>query len=186
MKKKESGKPWYKKWWAITIFIIVGIIILSSLFGNENSSSDNSSSNSNTNSGTSKNEIATYGLNEPIVIGEFEYVFTRVDEKDFVGSSYFGEEASGTYLIFYLEITNLGDEADYINDEIYFIDEEGREFSQDDDAMWYLDDYLIWEELNPTMTQKAQIIFDIPEDYSGKLCIKKSLYSNSCGAYISW
>lgn len=33
-----NAKPWYKKWWAITLFILFGIIILASLGDNPNNS----------------------------------------------------------------------------------------------------------------------------------------------------
>ena len=35
-----SDKPWYKRWWAITLFIIFGLSILGSLIGGNDSSSN--------------------------------------------------------------------------------------------------------------------------------------------------
>ena len=35
-------KPWYKKWWAITLFIFFGIIVISSLGDNSNDTNTNS------------------------------------------------------------------------------------------------------------------------------------------------
>ena len=44
MDKTKTKKVWYKRWWAITLFIIVGIGILGNLFG-ENETSSSSGSN---------------------------------------------------------------------------------------------------------------------------------------------
>ena len=89
-------------------------------------------------------------------------------------------------LIIDVEVENTGNEADYINNEIYIIDNQGREFEQDDDAWIYLDDNFIFEELNPGLTKKGQIIFDVPKDIEGKIGIKKSMWSSDFSVYVSW
>src|SRR3990167_7680614 len=45
MDKIKTKKVWYKRWWAITLFIIIGIGILGNLFGESDTSSSSSSSN---------------------------------------------------------------------------------------------------------------------------------------------
>ena len=45
MAKKKLEKPWYKRWWAIVLFVFVGLIILGSLFGSDNATSNNNYSN---------------------------------------------------------------------------------------------------------------------------------------------
>lgn len=37
MTVEKNSKPWYKKWWAITLFIFFGLIIIGSLANNDNS-----------------------------------------------------------------------------------------------------------------------------------------------------
>ena len=41
MADSKPKKAWYKRWWAIVLFIFVGLIILGSLFGNDSSTSNN-------------------------------------------------------------------------------------------------------------------------------------------------
>jgi hypothetical protein len=42
----KQKKSWYKSWWAITLFIIIGLIILGGIFGgNKNNSSQSSLNN---------------------------------------------------------------------------------------------------------------------------------------------
>ncbi len=51
MADEKQKKPWYKKWWAITLFIIIGLAIIGNLFGGNNSSVPSSNSDIKTSSG---------------------------------------------------------------------------------------------------------------------------------------
>ena len=42
MAKTKIEKPWYKRWWAIILFILVGLMIIGALFGEDTSPSDKS------------------------------------------------------------------------------------------------------------------------------------------------
>lgn len=42
--RKEIKKSWYKKWWAIILYIFIGLVILSIIFGEDNSSQGKDSS----------------------------------------------------------------------------------------------------------------------------------------------
>lgn len=41
MAETKAKKSWYTRWWAIVLFVFIGLIILGSLFGGNNSTSDN-------------------------------------------------------------------------------------------------------------------------------------------------
>ena len=41
MAKDKIKKSWYKRWWAILLFIIIGFAIIGNLFGNDSSNSSN-------------------------------------------------------------------------------------------------------------------------------------------------
>ena len=127
-----------------------------------------------------------YSLNEEVTVGNFVYTFSDVKKRYSIGDEYFGDEADGVFLIFNVEVKNIGNEADYINDEIYIIDSQGREFAQDDDAWINLENNFIFTELNPGLTKKGQIIFDVPEDIEGKIGIKENMWSSDYAVFISW
>jgi hypothetical protein len=176
--KKES---WFEKHKILgTILIIAGTIIVmgiivGSFFPDENSK-------------TTKEPVQQkiYNLNEEVIVGDFVYKFSNFKERHSIGDEYFGDDANGIFLIFDIEVENKGNQADYINNEIYILDDQGREFAQDDDAWIYLEDNFIFEELNPGLKKKGQIIFDIPENIEGKLAIKKNIWSSDYVAFISW
>ncbi|MCK5149801.1 hypothetical protein KAJ87_02655 [Candidatus Pacearchaeota archaeon] len=56
MVKTKAEKPWYKRWWAIILFIFVGLIILGGLFGDNNSTSNNNPSSNNQESNSQVND----------------------------------------------------------------------------------------------------------------------------------
>jgi len=131
-------------------------------------------------------QINSYSFGEGILIGEFKYTFTNVRVTPYVGGSYVGKSADGEYLIFDLTVENVGNEAKYINDEIFIIDNLNREFDQDSSSWAYLENNIILKKLNPGLIKEAQIIFDVPEGTVGKLCLKKSAISSNCAAYVEW
>jgi|SRR3989344_3204269 len=65
-------KAWYKKWWAISLFIIAGLIILGSLFGGNSPSSD-----LNIETGeqivAKTEEVKTYSIGQSIQAGDFKW-----------------------------------------------------------------------------------------------------------------
>jgi len=47
MANVKQKKSWYKRWWAITLFIFIGLVIVGNLFGEDNSSNTSSSGSTN-------------------------------------------------------------------------------------------------------------------------------------------
>jgi len=177
--KYEKEEGWISKHPYYTIGIFFGVLIIISIISNI--SSDNSQEEVESSATT----IQTYSLGNKIVVENFAYTFTNVQGTSIIGSEYFNDQADGIFWIIDVEVENIGNEAEYINNEIYIIDNQGREFEQDDDAWVYLDNNLVFEELNPGLTKKGQIIFDIPEGTTGKIGIKKSMWSSDFSAYVS-
>ena len=177
--------------------IIVLVLLMFSGMALPNTSSDNSNSgtlaptdNSGAQTIPSTETTTPYSLGQTFTFGEFNYKYTNMQTKSYVGEYLYGtlmgDEPNGIYLIFDVEIENIGNEANYINDAIYIIDSQGREYEQDDSAWIYLDDNIVFDELNPGLTKKGQIIFDVPQNLDGKLCMKKSSWSSDCSVYISY
>jgi hypothetical protein len=57
---EKTQKPWYKKWWAITLFIFFGLIVIGSLADNDNATNQTSTPT------PQKQEEQTEVKNEPI------------------------------------------------------------------------------------------------------------------------
>lgn len=183
----KNKKPWYGRWYAIVLYVFIGIIVLSAIFGTSNQGQTEDTS---TNSIPKENGIPTYSLNQEFEYGDFAYTIHGVETKSQVGDSVFGtEKADGVFLIVDLTIENIGKEPEYFQDNVYITDSEGREFEEDSDAkIYYGYDNLFsgLDKLQPNLPKRAKLIFDVPTDLEGKIGIKKSMWSSDFGVYVSW
>lgn len=183
----KNKKQWYGRWWAIVLYIFVGIIILSAIFGTNNSNQE-----ANTTGGSSipKEQVkTTFGLNERVVSGDFAYTLHKVETKSQVSNVLGTKKADGVYLILDLTIENVGKTPEYLFDYVVIVDEQGRIFEEDIDAkMYYGYDKLFSsiDKLNPGIPKRGEMIFQVPTDISGKVGLKKSQWTDNIDKYISW
>jgi len=106
-------KSWYKRWWAITLFAIIGLVILANLFGGNNTS--NSSSSDNGGIKATPEEAKTYSIGDSIQAGDFTWKITKSSTATEIGEdlmgTFFGEKADGIFIILDVEVTNTGKSA---------------------------------------------------------------------------
>ena len=161
-------KSWYKRWWAITLFAIIGLVILANLFGGNNTS--NSSSSDNGGIKATPEEAKTYSIGDSIQAGDFTWKITKSSTATEIGEdlmgTFFGEKADGIFIILDVEVTNTGKSAQYLMDSyLKLVDDQGREFSPDSAAAIYIKptgSALMFEQVNPGITKKGKIVFDVP------------------------
>ena len=82
-----------------------------------------------------------------------------------------------------MEVENIGNSAEYLTDSyIKLIDTQGREFSPNTIAAIYLKpdgSALAFEQVNPGITKKGKIVYDVPENVkSFNVKITSSLFSS--------
>lgn len=164
----KEKKPWHQRWWAITLFIIIGLSIVGNLFGNDNSNNQN---NTNTQNVPVVQETKIYSVGDELKAGDFNWKITGFSKTEIIGEYLYdnllGEKADGIFLIIDVEITNNGNSAKYLSDSfIKLIDEQNREFSATSSAAIYLKPQgsaLIFEQINPGITKKGKVVFDVPK-----------------------
>ena len=78
----------------------------------------------------------------------------------------FGVEAQGQYCLVSVQVENIGEEAQsFFGSNQYLYDEEGRQFSADDEAAIYLENsQSLYEEINPGNSVQGTVVFDIPKN----------------------
>lgn len=174
MAGEKVKKAWYKRWWAIALFIIIGLVILGNLFGGNNTSSSSSNSNIQTDSQqqiTAKiEETKTYSIGDSVQAGDFKWKITKsstaAEIGENIGSTFLGEKADGVFIILYVEVENTGKSAEYLMDSyLKLVDDQGREFSPNSAAVIYLKPQgsaLMFEQVNPGIIKKGKIVFDVP------------------------
>ena len=178
MKEKNKKKVWYKRWWAVTCFIIIGLVILGNVFSGNDSSPAPSNSNEQINSqeqitakaGAKTEEVKTYAIGDSIQAGDFKWKIIKSSTATEIGEdilgTFFGEKADGIFIILDVEIENTGKSAEYLMDSfLKLVDEQGREFSPNSAAAIYLKPQcsaLMFEQVNPGIVKKGKIVFDVP------------------------
>jgi len=171
MAEHKIKKEWYKRWWAIVLYVFVGLIILGSIFGGNNPS--NSSQGTNQNSGTDITQQPAqtiYSIGDSIKAGDFTWKITKVSTASQIGEdvygTFFGEKADGVFVILDVEVSNTGNSAKYLMDSyLKLIDDQNREFSPNSAVAIYLKpegSALMFEQVNPGITKKGKIVFDVP------------------------
>lgn len=163
-------KPWYKRWWAITLFVIIGLGILVNLFGGSDKPQTQVQTQSEPKIEAKQPEVKSYSVGDEIQAGDFKWKingFTSATEiGQEVAGTFFGEKADGIFLIIDVEVENTGNSANYLTDNfVKLIDEQGREFSPNSAAAIYLKPQgsaLIFEQINPGIKKKGKIVYDMP------------------------
>jgi hypothetical protein len=192
MAEVKAKKSWYKRWWAITLFIIIGLAILGNLFGGNDTSPTPSNSNVQTNSQqqitTKTEEVKTYSVGDSIQAGDFTWKITKSSTATEIGEdmmgTFFGEKADGIFIILDVEVENTGKTAKYLMDSyLKLVDEQGREFSPNSAAAIYLKPQgsaLMFEQVNPGIIKKGKIVFDVPAGLKvANIRISSNLVSSS-------
>lgn len=172
MVEHKIKKAWYARWWAIVLYVFIGLIILGAIFGGNNPSS--SSQNGNQNAGTDITQQpaqTTYSIGDSIKAGDFTWKITKVSTASQIGEdvygTFFGEKADGVFVILDVEVSNTGNSAKYLMDSfVKLVDEQDREFSPSTSAAIYLKpegSALMFEQINPGITKKGKIVYDVPQ-----------------------
>lgn len=186
-----TQKSWYTRWWAIILFIFIGLIILGGLLGDDSSNIETQTTITNTdNSGASqvREQTKTYSLGDTIQAGDFKWKITKVSTTGEIGQSlagsFFGEKADGIFVILDVEVENTGNSAEYLTDSyIKLVDAQERVFSPNSLAAIYLKpegSALVFEQVNPGLTKKGRIVYDVPENVkSFNVKITSSFFSSN-------
>ncbi|WP_369373022.1 DUF4352 domain-containing protein [Promicromonospora sp. Populi] len=107
------------------------------------------------------------GLGDPVRDGKFEFTVTKIEaDVAQIGDEYLGKKAQGQFLLVHLKVENIGDEAQtFFGDNLTAFDADGREFSADTEAAFYLDESNSFiNEINPGNATDGIVVFDVPKD----------------------
>ncbi len=158
----------------IALYIFLGVVVLAGIFGSGNKDTSKGIQQA---GGITQPELTEtnvpekeYLLGDEIQAGDFKWKITNPTTTPEIGEyafdSLIGKEANGIFLILDIEVENIGKKPKYLTDSyIRLIDEQNREFAPDTVAAIYLKPQgsaLIFDQLNPGVTKKGKIVFDVP------------------------
>lgn len=104
-------------------------------------------------------------MGESVTVGDVTYVVTDVEYGvSQLGDEYVNTTPQGQFVVVSLDLTNNGTEALSFSDEMVVLLDGEIEYSASADAWAYLEESVLYEEVNPGNTLSAQVAFDVPAD----------------------
>lgn len=138
------------------------------------------SSSSSTPKSTETTTQTTYSKGDKVIVGDIAYTLNSAGTVTSVGNSYFSEEADGIFIIVDITIENIGDKSiDISSNYINVVDSQGRTFESDAAANMYLEDNLIFKQLQPGLPTSGKVVFDVPVGESFMLEVTDSLWGSN-------
>ena len=113
-----------------------------------------------------------YNFGDEVIAGDFKWNISNPTKASQIGESFsgilMGVKANGEFLIFDVEVENIGNSAQLLSDSfVKLVDDKNREFSAHPSAAIFLKPQgssLTFETLNPGIIKKGKIVFDVPKD----------------------
>jgi Domain of unknown function (DUF4352) len=173
----------------ITLGIVGGVILLIIVAaalggGNSGSSGSTSTTSSGTSAAPAQAAAPAPGIGTKVRDGKFEFVITKVTHAKSVGDTSLGlgDTAQGEYTILHIRVTNIGTEAQTLDDSAQYVyDSAGRKFSASTSAdidlggvngqssTWF-------DDINPGNSVHGRIAFDLP---AGDKAVKAELHDSA-------
>lgn len=171
--KGKIKKPFYKKWWfwLIAIIIVVGLV---GGGGDETETKDDIAADTTSESelvsessqeeAESVEETQVYSIGDTVDVGDVTYVVNSVDSATNVGGEY-GQNSKGTYLLVNVTVTNNGDESLTVDNSLFKLLNDGKEYDSDSAAGIYANDdsSFFLESVNPELSLTGNVVFDVSD-----------------------
>jgi uncharacterized protein DUF4352 len=169
----------------VIIVVVIAVAVASSSSGGSGSAaaSSGSSSSGSSSSGSSGSSGAAPGIGAKARDGKFQFVVTSISHAKNVGdvADGFGDTASGRYTVLHVTVTNIGSQAQTLDDSSQYVyDHRGRQFSAsssaDIDGNSSTGGGVFFNQINPGGTVHGKLYFDLPR---GTTAIKAVLHDSA-------
>ena len=118
-----------------------------------------------------------YSIGDRVVVKDIAYTVNSAHTQSSVGSQNFGNTADGIFVIVDLTIENVGTESKDISSSFFkILDSNNRVFESDNEAWVYLDDNILFKQIQPGLPTKGQAIFDVPKNTNVFLQVSGSIW----------
>ena len=168
----------------ISAAVLVGLVVIGGLLGGGGKDGGDSASPLDTaataptkKNGASapaekKTEPRRAGLGDTVRDGKFSFKVTKVEKGVArVGGEYLGSDAQGQYVLVYVTVKNIGDEAQLFSDSSQkLIDTRGRQYDPDSGAaaLGLKNSNAFLNRINPGNAVNGILLFDVPKNFKIK------------------
>ena len=179
----QNKKAWYKRWWAITLYVIIVLYIIGQAGGSDKSSTPKSEQAAVQSAPVTqkaseavKSEVAQeepkpkmYSLNQPVPVDYLTYTVTNPERFTKMGNQFMSKESEGTFIKVYARIKNNAKETkDLFSARFTLIDDQGRKFERlNDDAFYIADALEFGKQLQPGLSASGALVFELLTDFKG-------------------
>jgi Domain of unknown function (DUF4352) len=186
----KAQRPWWqKKRFIVPVGLVVLAVAVSSVSGGDEaptlgSPPGNAAATSESGSGSaaSKPSEATAVVGQTIENAATRYEVTDVQMTDRLRDGHFRENAEGVFVVVSLELTNTKNEtATFMESSAQLVTADGSAYDTSDEALFAIDsdDSLVMEDIQPDLTAKGKLVFDIPPDRaSGSTLVIEDLFGD--------
>lgn len=168
MEKRSKKRKILK--WIIIVVVVIGVVGAVTGGGSSDSSSQNGntaqneSNNGSENSDSSENKEKTYGIGETVKVGDIEYTVNSINSQKTVGTEYLNTKAQETFLVINLTLKNNGKDAIDVSDSFFKLKRDDKEYETNSEGNIYLEDSIIYTNINPDASLTGNICFDVTQD----------------------
>lgn len=163
--------------------LVIVIVVIAAVASSSGGSGSGTASAGSTSSASSGSSGATPGIGTKARDGKFQFVVTRISQAKNVGdvADGFGDTASGRYTVLHVTVTNIGSQAQTLDDSAQYVyDRKGRQFSAsspaDIDGNSSNGGGVFFNQINPGGTVHGKLYFDLPR---GTTAIKAVLHDSA-------
>ena len=186
----KAMRPWYKKKRVIIPAGLVALTIAASAgSGTENSDSSSAGAasasiekSSSKSGGSSESDGKSGKVGQALTNAGTTYTVTQARATDVIGNpELLGAKADGTFVVVSLELTNNKDETKTFTDSSAKLEtSDGKKYGTSSDAFMALaDDSLLLKEIQPDLTTRGKLAFDIPPaKLSGSQLVIEDFFGN--------
>ena len=170
----------YNKTAGIIVMIIAIILFLYNLsngiegWNNTETSGDKPIQTPKADSSTKKDNSIYIG--DDVKVGYISYHVYGTNWQSYIGDKYFGSKANASYLIVDISAKNE-DKQSRLIPNFELIDDDGNKYESSEDAMYLGDKAFIFESLNPSVSKRGYVVFDVPKKDTYKLVISGGYFS---------
>lgn len=191
----KAMRPWYKKKRVIIPAGFVALAIAAGAGSGTESSTDSgtagaassgtetsASTSTRSNDGSSKSDGKSGKVGQALTNAGTTYTVTQARATDTIGNpQLLGAKADGTFVVVSLELTNNKDETKTFTDSSAKLKtSDGKKYGTSSDAFMALaDDSLLLKEIQPDLTTRGKLAFDIPPNkLSGSQLVIEDFFGN--------
>ncbi|MED0676946.1 DUF4352 domain-containing protein [Aneurinibacillus thermoaerophilus] len=167
-------KPIYKKWW----FWLLVVIVLGAIGNSGEDKPQETATAPVTQSASTQPAEApkaeapakTYKVGEAVPVENFIYTVSKISNKKQIGNEFLNKKTENTFLVIDVAIKNGDKEARMMDTSLFKLkDANGTEYDPDAEADMYVngDNPFFLSNVNPGLTKKGKIVFELPTDAKG-------------------